>query len=155
LGAAGHPYASFQRALKRRNVLMAVAAARDLPQLSLLDALELTVLVARKDLGVTSGWRPAGCCATSRRILTRRSTKPCWPRRASSRSPVLPTRRPRRRYGPWPKERLAGGREHPQHASAGRDRSALAGFRAPSRARTQRASVTSSPSELGPIRRPA
>jgi hypothetical protein len=28
---------------------MAVAAARDLPQLSLLDALELTVLAARKD----------------------------------------------------------------------------------------------------------
>jgi hypothetical protein len=28
---------------------LAVAAARDLPQLSLLDALELTVLVARKD----------------------------------------------------------------------------------------------------------
>jgi hypothetical protein len=28
---------------------MAVAAARDLPQFSLLDALELTVLVARKD----------------------------------------------------------------------------------------------------------
>jgi hypothetical protein len=28
---------------------MALAAARDLPQLSLLDALELTVLVARKD----------------------------------------------------------------------------------------------------------
>jgi hypothetical protein len=48
-GAAGHPYASFQRALKRRNVLMAVAAARDLPQLSLVDALELTVLIARKD----------------------------------------------------------------------------------------------------------
>jgi hypothetical protein len=47
--AAGHPYASFQRALKRRNVLMAVAAAKDLPQLSLADALELTVLVARKD----------------------------------------------------------------------------------------------------------
>jgi hypothetical protein len=30
---------------------MAVAAARDLPQLSLADALELTVLVARKDPG--------------------------------------------------------------------------------------------------------
>jgi len=28
---------------------MAIAAAKDLPQLSLLDALELTVLVARKD----------------------------------------------------------------------------------------------------------
>jgi len=48
-GAAGHPYASFQRALKSRNVLMALAAAKDLPQLSLGDALELTVLVARKD----------------------------------------------------------------------------------------------------------
>ena len=48
-GAAGHPYAAFQRALKRRNVLMALAAAKDLPQLSLVDALELTVLVARKD----------------------------------------------------------------------------------------------------------
>jgi hypothetical protein len=31
------------------NVLSALAAARDLPQLSLVDALELTVLVARKD----------------------------------------------------------------------------------------------------------
>ena len=41
--------ASFQRALKRRNVLMALAAAEDLPQLSLIDALELTILVARKD----------------------------------------------------------------------------------------------------------
>ena len=30
---------------------MAVAAAKDLPQLSLADALELTVLVARKDPG--------------------------------------------------------------------------------------------------------
>jgi hypothetical protein len=45
----GHPYAIFQRALKRRNVLSALAAAKDLPQLSLVDALELTVLVARKD----------------------------------------------------------------------------------------------------------
>ena len=43
--------AAFQRALKRRNVLMALAAAKDLPQLSLLDALELTVLVAREDPG--------------------------------------------------------------------------------------------------------
>jgi hypothetical protein len=49
LGAAGHPYAAFQRALKRHNVLMAVAAAKNLPQLSLADALELTILVARKD----------------------------------------------------------------------------------------------------------
>jgi hypothetical protein len=33
----------------RGNVLSALAAARDLSQLSLVDALELTVLVARKD----------------------------------------------------------------------------------------------------------
>ena len=32
-----------------RNVLSALAGAKDLPQLSLADALELTVLVARKD----------------------------------------------------------------------------------------------------------
>ena len=51
MGAAGHPDAAFQRALKRRNVLMALAAAKDLPPLGLLDALELTVLVARKDPG--------------------------------------------------------------------------------------------------------
>jgi hypothetical protein len=38
-----------QKALKRRNVLAAIAAAKELPQLSLLDALELTVLIARKD----------------------------------------------------------------------------------------------------------
>jgi hypothetical protein len=47
----GHPYAVFQRALKRRNVLSALAAAKELPRLDLLDALELTVLVARKDPG--------------------------------------------------------------------------------------------------------
>jgi hypothetical protein len=47
----GHPYAVFQRALKRRNVLSALAAAKDLPQLDLLDSLELTVLVPRKDPG--------------------------------------------------------------------------------------------------------
>ena len=35
--------------MARGNVLSALAAARDLPQLSLADSLELTVLVARKD----------------------------------------------------------------------------------------------------------
>jgi len=39
----------FQKAINRRNVVAAVAAARELPQLSLLDALELTMLIARKD----------------------------------------------------------------------------------------------------------
>jgi hypothetical protein len=35
--------------VQRGNVLAAVAAAHDLPQLSLADALDLTLLVARKD----------------------------------------------------------------------------------------------------------
>lgn len=45
----GRPYGIFQRAIKRRNVVAALAAAHELPQLSLDDALELTLLVARKD----------------------------------------------------------------------------------------------------------
>ena len=44
----GHSYGIFQKAIQRRNVIAAVAAARELPQLSLLDALELTMLIARK-----------------------------------------------------------------------------------------------------------
>ena len=39
----------FKRAVQQRSVLAAVAAAKDLPQLSLTDALDLTMLVARKD----------------------------------------------------------------------------------------------------------
>jgi hypothetical protein len=45
----GHSYGIFQKAIQRRNVVAAVAAAKELPQLSLLDALELTMLIARKD----------------------------------------------------------------------------------------------------------
>ncbi|MFL5980060.1 MAG: hypothetical protein ACJ76O_15720 [Gaiellaceae bacterium] len=45
----GRSYGIFQKALQRRHVVAAVAAARELPQLSLLDALELTMLIARKD----------------------------------------------------------------------------------------------------------
>lgn len=45
----GRSYGVFQKAIQRRNVVAAVAAARELPQLSLLDALELTMLIARKD----------------------------------------------------------------------------------------------------------
>jgi hypothetical protein len=47
--AQGRPHSIFQRAIQRRNVVAALAAARELPQLSLEDALELTLLVARKD----------------------------------------------------------------------------------------------------------
>ena len=45
----GRSYGIFQKAIQRRNVVAAVAAARELPQVSLLDALELTMLIARKD----------------------------------------------------------------------------------------------------------
>jgi hypothetical protein len=42
--------------MARGNVLSALAAAKDLPQLDLLDALELTVLVARKDPRPHRSW---------------------------------------------------------------------------------------------------
>src|SRR5690242_19445106 len=45
----GRPHGIFKKALQRRNVIAALAAARELPHLSLEDALELTLLVARKD----------------------------------------------------------------------------------------------------------
>ena len=45
----GRPHSIFKRAIQRRNVVAALAAARELPELSLGDALELTLLVARKD----------------------------------------------------------------------------------------------------------
>jgi hypothetical protein len=47
--AQGHSYGIFKRAVQRRHVLAAVAAAKELRQLSLSDALDLTMLVARKD----------------------------------------------------------------------------------------------------------
>jgi hypothetical protein len=45
----GRSYGIFQKAIQRRNVIAAVAAAKELPQVSLGDALELTFLIARKD----------------------------------------------------------------------------------------------------------
>jgi hypothetical protein len=45
----GRSYGIFQKAIQRRNVVAAVAAAKELPQLSPIDALELTMLIARKD----------------------------------------------------------------------------------------------------------
>jgi hypothetical protein len=45
----GHPYTIFRRALERKNLLVAEATAKELPPLNLTDALELTVLIARKD----------------------------------------------------------------------------------------------------------
>jgi hypothetical protein len=48
VGAAGSPYAAFQRALKSGNVTLALAEARDMPKLNLADSLRLLVLIAEK-----------------------------------------------------------------------------------------------------------
>jgi hypothetical protein len=45
----GHPYAEFKRALERGNLWVAEAAARDLPQVSLGDALRLVYLYAERE----------------------------------------------------------------------------------------------------------
>jgi hypothetical protein len=45
----GRPYSIFRRALERKNLLVAEATAKELPPLNLSDALELTMLIARKD----------------------------------------------------------------------------------------------------------
>jgi len=66
----GRSYGIFQKAIQRRNVIAAVAAARELPQVSLDDALELTMLIARKDPGRYPRLRPAGSSACSRSIPT-------------------------------------------------------------------------------------
>jgi hypothetical protein len=49
MGAAGSPYAAFQRAMKARNVTLALAEARDLPKLNLADSLALLALIAEKE----------------------------------------------------------------------------------------------------------
>jgi hypothetical protein len=45
----GSPHAHFQRAIERRHLTSAEAAARDLPRLSLADALALCVLMGDQD----------------------------------------------------------------------------------------------------------
>jgi hypothetical protein len=58
----GHSYGIFQKAIARRNVLAAVAAARELPQLSLGDALELTFLIARSALADVNTVSTSAAC---------------------------------------------------------------------------------------------
>jgi hypothetical protein len=100
--------AAFQRALKRRNVLMALTAAKDLPQLGFADALELTILVARKD--------PRRHTRVAARWLLRlleedpHATIDEAVLAASSLAALTGVghEEARRRCGPWPSERLAG-----------------------------------------------
>ena len=72
----GRPYGIFQRAIKRRNVVAARAAAHQLPQLSLDDALELDAAGrAERIRAATLGSPLAGWRATSRRIRRPRSRR--------------------------------------------------------------------------------
>jgi hypothetical protein len=48
VGAGGSPYAAFRRAVEARNLTRAITEARDLPQISLVDAAELVVLAAEQ-----------------------------------------------------------------------------------------------------------
>jgi hypothetical protein len=49
LTAQGHPRAVFQRAIERGNLLSAESAAREMGRVTLMEALELTALVALRD----------------------------------------------------------------------------------------------------------
>jgi hypothetical protein len=49
LTAQGHPRAIFNRAIERGNLLVAEATLRELGRPSLLELLELTLLIAEKD----------------------------------------------------------------------------------------------------------
>ena len=105
----GRSYGIFQKAIQRRNVVAAVAAARELPQLTLIDALELTMLIARKDSSryprVAARWlqryleeHPE---ATIEEAALVASCLAACPEEASNRRC--------RRFGPWPKRPLGGG----------------------------------------------
>jgi hypothetical protein len=47
--SGGHPYAEFQHALRNGNLWVAEAVARELPKVSLEDALKLVRLYAQKE----------------------------------------------------------------------------------------------------------
>jgi hypothetical protein len=49
LTAQGHPRTIFKRAIEKENLFIAEATARELGRLTLVEALELTALIARKE----------------------------------------------------------------------------------------------------------
>jgi hypothetical protein len=49
LTATGHPRAIFRRAIERGNLVVADVTAREMGRISLIEALELTALIALKD----------------------------------------------------------------------------------------------------------
>jgi hypothetical protein len=69
--SCGHPYAEFQRALERGNLWVAEAVARELPQISLEDALCLVHLYAEKE---SPKFEPAAMRWLERYMLERTPT---------------------------------------------------------------------------------
>jgi hypothetical protein len=49
LTAHGHPRATFKRAIERGNLMVAEVTAREIGRITLAEALELTILIARRD----------------------------------------------------------------------------------------------------------
>jgi hypothetical protein len=104
-GPSAEPLPTGDRA---RHLTVAEARARELPRVSPTDALELAILIARKD--------PRRHPRVAARWLLRyleehprpRSTRQCLPRPALLPSEATARRTPRRHYGPWPKGRRDG-----------------------------------------------
>jgi len=101
----GHARSVFKRALEHDNLVVAEATAEEIGHFSLVEALELTALIAR-NRAVTLASLRDGCCATSRNIPRRRSRRRESSRPACVRLAVQARTRRWRRFEPWPRERL-------------------------------------------------
>ena len=67
VGDAGSPYALFQRAIDKRNLISATSAAYALPELSLADSAALVLLAAEKD---PNGMFPRAAARWAARYIT-------------------------------------------------------------------------------------
>ena len=77
--SSGAAHAAFRRALDRRHLAQALAAAHDRPVISLTGALELVLLAADRDPPTYDRPPPAGSRATSSSTVTLTSQRPASP----------------------------------------------------------------------------
>ena len=68
LTSDGNPYARFRRALETGNETLVVAAARELPQVSLDDALRICLVLRGGDPAATSAPRSGGWAGSRSRL---------------------------------------------------------------------------------------
>jgi hypothetical protein len=73
LTAQGHPIATFDRAIERGNLRVAETVLGELGRPTLLELLDLTALIAEKDVGRQARLPRDGCSPPWRRGKTRRS----------------------------------------------------------------------------------